>query len=114
MRAVRPDLPPALAEVIRHAMAKRREERYPTAGALAKALAAAIREGRFVSPEETAPALKPWLEPTRPVREPITAAPGAPTAAPTKPAVAPQRRLWPLAAIGVVVLLLAGSLGWWG
>ena len=33
LMAVRPDLSPALAEVIRRAMAKQPEERYPTAGA---------------------------------------------------------------------------------
>lgn len=53
LTAFRPDLPSAVAEVLRRAMAKHPDERYPTAGVFAQALQVALREGRVITPQET-------------------------------------------------------------
>ncbi len=54
--AYRPDLPPVYQKIIDRAMAKEREERYPTAGALAADFAAAV-EGRPLADETTQQAM---------------------------------------------------------
>jgi ABC-type branched-subunit amino acid transport system substrate-binding protein len=55
IRDVRPDLPPGVTEVIRTALAKDREDRYPTCRALAEAYAAALHEARPAPPAPPPP-----------------------------------------------------------
>ncbi len=100
LRALRPDLPEAVAEVIRRAMAKAREERYPTAGALAEALEIALRQGRLVTPEETTTRAAPvTAEATRALK------PAAPSS---------RSRPWVLWLVLSGLLLGVGAAGaWW-
>ncbi|HIQ08377.1 MAG TPA: hypothetical protein EYH28_02470 [Anaerolineaceae bacterium] len=89
LQATRPDLPPATAEVVRRAMTKNREARYPTVGAFVEALEAALREGRSLPPE-------------------------AATVRATPATKRPRRRWW-IWALPLLLLLLAGGAlrAWW-
>lgn len=87
---LRPDLPPAFDAVIAHGMAKAPEDRYPTAGELARAAAAATGGSAH---QATVPAAQfTW---------------------PTHPGAAPQRRgkrgPWILAGAGAGVVLLVAA-----
>ena len=103
----RPDLPSAAAEVIRRAMAKDREARYPTAGAFVEALEAALNEGRFLSPEDTAvPKTPTALETTHPATD-------AEATVRSTPAREALRRRWVWALPLLLLLLAGGALGAW-
>ena len=107
LQAARPDLPSAAAEVIRRAMAKDREARYPTAGAFVEALEAALNEGRFLSPEDTvAPETLTAFETTHPPAD-------AEATVWTPPALEALRRRWVWAFPLLLLLLVAGAWGAW-
>ena len=136
--AVRPELPPAVDTIIRTAMAKKQEDRYPSAGSLVRSLravAAADVPGasdetslwplaETTTPSEPLARLEPTAPPEPPAAEPP--APSAPTAEPAlpsarqragaddpAPAAIPHRRRRPgrrgLLAGAAVVLLAAGG-----
>ena len=120
------DLPVALQTVIDKAMAKKREERYETAGALAKAVAA-VADGRataVAAPEvakatpQPEPEPKPVASPPPPKPEPV-AAPVARTVAPiekedaaikTADTPPPAKKggipTWVYAVVGIVVVAI--------
>ncbi|HEY1013177.1 MAG TPA: serine/threonine-protein kinase, partial [Herpetosiphonaceae bacterium] len=74
LRSIRPELPPAVEDVVFTALAKAPEQRFPSAGALADALERAWAAGPAVIASPTAA-----LSPAQPVRPPvIRSAPAAP------------------------------------
>ncbi len=108
----RPDLPPRLQTIIEKAMAKKRENRYATAGEMAEAvqtlLAGKAVAATAIAPS-TPPAAKPQPQPTRPAESPTQ-----PNAAPTRTAptrTAPAKSgipTWAYAIAGIVVIALIG------
>jgi eukaryotic-like serine/threonine-protein kinase len=119
VEGLRPEVPAALGEIVRKLMAKRREDRYQTAGEAAEALAAFLRPSRLVRvasapPDEpeltaaTAPTRKVAVVPT-PLPAVVDQAP-APAAAPDSPPAAPPaprpRRSRALLLVPVVGVLL--------
>ncbi len=109
LQTARPDLPPAVAEVIRRAMAKDRKERYPSAGALAKALEVALTEGRFLPPEEsTTQVAVSTVDATQPASSVEATMRAAPTSSPPR-----RRRRWWLWILPLLLLLLGGGAGAW-
>ena len=125
-RSVAPDLPPAFDAVIARALAKNADERYPSAGDLARAALAAASGDRPAEPERTvaigpaapAPPVQmhpPAAQPTEPaVAAPVPAPPPPPPAQPPShvTSVLPpaSRSPWPLVALAAVVLLIAGAI----
>lgn len=70
IRSLRPELPPALENVLVQAMSKEPARRYPTAGTFAQALALAVRGRTIATPPQpaigrpqpqSAPRTRPWL-----------------------------------------------------
>jgi serine/threonine protein kinase len=122
LSAVRPDLPPGLDLVLATAMAKSREDRYPSCSSLMDAVTAAIRGYSAAVPQ-------PWSVAAEPAPAPPTLAvrpaayphqPGAygavtytesPAPYQPLPAAEPDRRGKPVTAIALVIaaLLLAGG-----
>ncbi|HEX2074150.1 MAG TPA: protein kinase [Geodermatophilus sp.] len=132
LAARRPDLPPAVAHVVRRAMAREPEDRYESCGELAKALGMAVPAPpapppvpgpSFPPPTGPGPAPPPPHDPgDRGRQQPTGPAPPPPGyPAPPRPGPfpgppQPRRRRGPLVAalIGVVLLLLgaAGAAVW--
>ena len=139
VREERPDLPPAVAEVVRKAMAKDPGQRFQSATDLARALRAAVEAGTQPAADETAPRwageptyAPPTPPPAAPVTEPqysapppidewqtVQEAPPPPRGAAPRPTPPPKPRegggcrwgLWAAIAGGAVVLaaLCAGG-----
>jgi predicted Ser/Thr protein kinase len=114
VRALNPDVPPALAELIGRLMAKRPEDRPASAEEVALALRAIERaragglgaDVPVATPVEDAPAAEPpdvWQQLQEPTPRP---------AAPARPPAAPRRRWPPVAALGggLAALVLVGGL----
>ncbi|MGB7589459.1 MAG: serine/threonine-protein kinase [Solirubrobacterales bacterium] len=119
LSAQRPDLPKALDEVIERAMSKAPEDRYPSAGDLGRALAAAARgtsdveDERSVASGEAAPGAT-RIAATREHTAPATAIRPAATEELPSPATGlrgliGQKRVWipALTAIGLLGIVLA-------
>jgi serine/threonine-protein kinase len=111
LRTIRPDLPPALADVVGRALAKDPAQRYPTGAALADAARTALQPRPVApatvlgagqpSPDDVATQEHPRPAPTLPAPPPVQ----PPVQLPL-PAPAPRRRrapLWIAAALVVVV-----------
>ena len=111
-------IPTVLDDVVNRAMAKRPEERYPSAAVFATALATAIEASASRRPEAEATVIAPWVRAeaapaatpaaVRTVSEPQTLGSGGRTAA-------PRRRGLPIGMIlgGVAVMALAGGGAAW-
>lgn len=108
IRTLHPEFPTDLSLVLQQALAKRREARYPTAGAFARDLQLVV-EGKAVTPLPSTSAAQLLTVPL-PARTPP--APVAETAAPkaTPPiATAPKNKVLPWLIGGVAILLLVGG-----
>jgi serine/threonine-protein kinase len=101
--------PPALDPVVAKAMSRRPADRYPSADAFARALAAADEESKRPQPEITAAAGEDATQIITAARPPKRATPPEAT---TTPAPAKQGRAW-LAGAALAVLLLAAGGGWY-
>jgi serine/threonine-protein kinase len=102
--------PPALDMVVAKAMSRRPADRYPSADAFARALAAADEESKRPQPETTAAAGEDATQIVTAARSPKRATPPEAT---TPPAPAKQgSRAWPAGAALAVLLLAAGG-GWY-
>jgi hypothetical protein len=108
-----PDVPAAFDDVLRRALAKDPDQRYPSAGDLARATLAAAHGDRPSEPERTvavgpaAPAPPLQVQPPTPATV-IDGPPSHLTAA------LPQARgsnPWPIVALVVVLALIAGAIG---
>ncbi len=114
--ASQPDIPPAFDAIIAKGMAKKAEDRFESAGELARAAAAAIGIVDLGQPVGTGTTEYPAHEPTiassaLPAPAPLPDM-GATTAAvgPTPPA---RRRGWLIAGgVAAVLLIVAGTVGW--
>ena len=115
-----PGIPSALDEVVRRAMAKRPDERFPSAGDLGRAVRAAAAGAAVAEPERSVaagPAAPggPGGAPTVPLAAPSPPLPPAPPPAwertPATAQLPPARRSpWPaIAAVALVVLALGGA-----
>jgi serine/threonine protein kinase len=90
--------PPAMDAVVARAMAKRPQDRFPSADAMAEALRAALAAPDPAAAEATI----------------ITTAPSPPAAAPpAAPAAPPPRRSGLLAIVATIVVLVLGGGAWW-
>jgi response regulator RpfG family c-di-GMP phosphodiesterase len=67
VRACRPDCPAALADIVARLLARRPEDRFPSAQALLRALQGALRHGAAGSPHGPPAGGLPLLAPARPV-----------------------------------------------
>jgi len=94
---------PELRQVLDRALSKRREDRFPTINAFARAFEAAA-DGK-------APAPEPKRAPTPVASAPVAAPAPREASRPARAAPRPSRRLWPWLLLGAVWLVL-GALGW--
>lgn len=86
--SLRPDLPQAVSNVVLRALAKRPDERYQSAGELARALEQAL-SGEAVPPPDTMPltaATRPLAGPAATMPSPVSATPQPDTAVPVQAA----------------------------
>ncbi len=113
------DVPPAVAELIRHALLKNPAQRYPDGGAFAAAVAAVRagyappRTGGFARPPAAAlPPTQVFAAPpaTRTAVAAAQARPAAVAPAP-RPAARPSRRTGLSVLIALLILALAGAVG---
>jgi serine/threonine protein kinase len=129
-RSLAPDLPAAFDEIIARALAKSPDDRYPSAGDLARAALAAASGELPTVPERTvavgpaAPAPPVQLDPTaagRPTELGTAPAPVAASAPPPPPVQPPSHvtsvlppskpsNPWPAIVLAVVVLAIAGAI----
>jgi serine/threonine-protein kinase len=132
--SMRPELPPAVEQVVLAALAKEPSARPPTAGAVAAALATAWPRPTATAPRPTTPlplqpappqdvhqmqtlvnpalARAPRPAASAPVPPPADRPPASPRAAvvaPSSPAAAARPRRWPLAVGGLLLLALLGG-----
>ncbi len=121
-RALRPDLPIGVADVVARAMARRPEDRFPDAAALRRALLAAGADPAQAPAAAQAAAASAHdlirhaatrhVGPVRPPSPPM--APPLPPPAPAEVGWAPRRRRWPwvvlILAIGIAAAAAAPSL----
>jgi serine/threonine protein kinase len=108
--------PPAFDAVIKRAMAKRPEDRFPSATAFAEAIRAAMKAPAvpLAQPEGDAEATMVSAPSARPAAAPPVP---PPTPAPPQPAVisppTPRSRLPVMAATAAVVVIAGGGAAWW-
>jgi serine/threonine protein kinase len=102
--ALRPELPPALCDVVRKAMARQRDDRYTSMHALIDALKPFVEADPPWPPE---PSLVPPAQPAISESEPTRTSAGARTA--DAPSTATRSR-WPVAALAA--LAATGLSGW--
>jgi serine/threonine protein kinase len=101
VESVRPEVPPAVAAVLRKMMAKRPDDRYQTPAELAAALDDVLH-GRPTKAVATAVSVEPRKTPPRAVAVPVTAPPAR------KPKAPDRRWLWfSLVGLGVFLVLTA-------
>jgi len=111
-------VPPGMDEVVRKAMAKRPDDRYPSAAAFAQAIRAALAAPPWPAPpEEDSEATMVGATMARPAAAPSR--PAAPTPARPMPAATPaaapatgRSRVPMLIGLGVAVVLALGAGGW--
>jgi len=104
----RPDLPPAVDEVLQRALDKDPVQRFPTAMAFVGALETAW--GRDLPAAEPAPAPKPAAQPVAPPARPAPMpVPPAPVARRTSEAVPARKRSAAWGGVGVGVVLIGGG-----